>query len=91
MRRRYFERHEFTGRPFAMQQKMYRDGGATLSVGNVAIPIPLGVTVGGTTTVNSGTCLRTIAAARSSTVMPFNANTRASVTTVGRDGRSRFP
>ncbi|MBK7196692.1 MAG: GMC family oxidoreductase [Myxococcales bacterium] len=55
---RYFERHEFTGRPFAMQQKMYRDGGATLSVGNVAIPIPLGVTVGGTTTVNSGTCYR---------------------------------
>ena len=55
---RYFERHDFTGRPFAMQQQMYRAGGATFSVGNVAIPIPIGVTVGGTTTVNSGTCYR---------------------------------
>ena len=55
---RYFERHDFTGRPFAMQQQMYRAGGATFSLGNVAIPIPIGVTVGGTTTVNSGTCYR---------------------------------
>ncbi|MBK9031688.1 MAG: GMC family oxidoreductase [Myxococcales bacterium] len=55
---RYFERHEFTGRPFAMQQQMYRAGGATFSLGNVTIPIPIGVTVGGTTTVNSGTCYR---------------------------------
>jgi choline dehydrogenase-like flavoprotein len=42
-----------------MQQKLYRRGGSTFSVGNVAIPIPLGQTVGGTTTVNSGTCYRT--------------------------------
>jgi choline dehydrogenase-like flavoprotein len=55
---RYFERHDFTGRPFSMQSKMYRRGGSTFSVGNVAIPIPLGQTVGGTTTVNSGTCYR---------------------------------
>ncbi|MEZ4401954.1 MAG: GMC family oxidoreductase [Kofleriaceae bacterium] len=55
---RYVERHEFTGRPFEMQQKLYRAGGSTLSVGNVAIPIPLGMSVGGTTTVNSGTCYR---------------------------------
>lgn len=54
----YFERSDFTGRAFAMQQKLYRRGGSTFSVGNVGIPIPLGQTVGGTTTVNSGTCFR---------------------------------
>ncbi len=55
---RYFERADFTGRPFDMQRAMYRAGGATLSVGNVAIPIPIGQTVGGSTTINSGTCYR---------------------------------
>jgi choline dehydrogenase-like flavoprotein len=55
----YFDRSDFTGRPFELQQKLYRRGGATFSVGNIAIPIPLGQTVGGTTTVNSGTCYRT--------------------------------
>ncbi len=56
---KYFERSDFTGRPFEMQSKLYRRGGSTFSVGNVPIPIPLGQTVGGTTTVNSGTCYRT--------------------------------
>jgi choline dehydrogenase-like flavoprotein len=56
---RYFDRSEFTGRAFEMQQKLYRRGGSTFSIGNVGIPIPLGQTVGGTTTVNSGTCFRT--------------------------------
>ncbi len=56
---RYFERSDFTGRGFDMQQKLYRRGGSTFSVGNVPIPIPLGQTVGGSTTVNSGTCYRT--------------------------------
>jgi choline dehydrogenase-like flavoprotein len=56
---RYFDRTDFGGRSFEMQQKLYRRGGSTFSVGNVAIPIPLGQTVGGTTTVNSGTCYRT--------------------------------
>jgi choline dehydrogenase-like flavoprotein len=55
---RYFDRSEFSGRPFEMQQKLYRRGGSTFSIGNVGIPIPLGQTVGGSTTVNSGTCLR---------------------------------
>jgi choline dehydrogenase-like flavoprotein len=55
----YFDRSQFTGRAFSMQQKLYRRGGSTFSVGNVAIPIPLGQTVGGSTTVNSGTCYRT--------------------------------
>ncbi len=56
---RYFQRQDFTGRSFAMQQKLYRRGGSTFTVGNVGIPLPLGQTVGGTTTVNSGTCYRT--------------------------------
>lgn len=43
----YFERHEFTGRAFEMQQMLYRRGGATFSVGNTGIPIPVGKTVGG--------------------------------------------
>ncbi len=55
----YFDRTQFSGRPIPMQQKMYRRGGSTFSVGNVGIPIPLGQTVGGSTTVNSGTCYRT--------------------------------
>ncbi len=55
----YFERSQFTSRAFSMQSKMYRRGGSTFSLGNVAIPIPLGQTVGGSTTVNSGTCYRT--------------------------------
>jgi choline dehydrogenase-like flavoprotein len=41
-----------------MLQKLYRSAGATFSIGNVGIPIPLGKTVGGTTTVNGGTCFR---------------------------------
>ncbi len=56
---KYFDRTDFTGRALKQQQKLYRRGGTTFSVGNVAIPIPLGQTVGGTTTVNSGTCYRT--------------------------------
>lgn len=55
----YFDRTQFNGRPFHMQQQLYRRGGSTFSIGNVGIPIPLGQTVGGTTTVNSGTCYRT--------------------------------
>lgn len=55
---RYHDRADFTGRPLEMQKKLYRAGGATFTVGNVPITIPLGKTVGGTTTVNSGTCYR---------------------------------
>ncbi|HEY4240417.1 MAG TPA: GMC family oxidoreductase [Kofleriaceae bacterium] len=54
----YFERKDFTGRPFERQRKMYRSGGATVAVGNSAIVLPMGKTVGGSTTVNSGTCYR---------------------------------
>ena len=54
----YFDRGDFTGRAVEMYRKMYRDNGLTFSVGNVWIPIPQGRTVGGSTTVNSGTCYR---------------------------------
>ena len=56
---RYFDRSDFTGRAFDMHRKLYRRNGSTFSIGNVPIPIPLGQTVGGSTTVNSGTCFRT--------------------------------
>jgi choline dehydrogenase-like flavoprotein len=54
----WFDRGQFSGRAFEMQRKMYRNAGGTFSIGNVGIPIPLGKTVGGSTTVNSGTCYR---------------------------------
>ncbi|MCA1664835.1 MAG: GMC family oxidoreductase N-terminal domain-containing protein, partial [Myxococcales bacterium] len=55
----YNTRADFSGHSAEMQRKLYRDMGATLSVGNAVIPIPLGRTVGGTTAINSGTCYRT--------------------------------
>jgi choline dehydrogenase-like flavoprotein len=54
----YFTRADFTGHAVEMQRKLYRDMGATIAVGNCSIPIPVGKTVGGTTTINSGTCYR---------------------------------
>jgi len=54
----YFGRDQFTGRAVHMMERMYRNRGATYAVGNTFIPIPIGRTVGGTTTINSGTCLR---------------------------------
>jgi choline dehydrogenase-like flavoprotein len=54
----HFGRADFTGRSFEMQRLLYRDMGATVALGNCAIPVPVGRTVGGTTTVNSGTCYR---------------------------------
>lgn len=54
----YADRRDFADRPILKQSKLFRASGATFSVGNVVIPIPLGRTVGGTTAVNSGTCFR---------------------------------
>lgn len=55
----YFTRSDFSGRPIDLQQKMYWNGGATVSYGNTMIFVPMGKTVGGSTTINSGTCYRT--------------------------------
>jgi choline dehydrogenase-like flavoprotein len=56
---RYFGRREFRGRPSDITRAAFRDGGMTFAVGNILAPVWMGVTVGGTTTVNSGTCYRT--------------------------------
>jgi choline dehydrogenase-like flavoprotein len=72
---RYHSRTEFTGRALESNRKLYRDMGATLAVGNVGIPIPVGRAVGGTTLVNSGTCYRApsrvLAEWQHSTGIPF--------------------
>ncbi|MBL8956455.1 MAG: GMC family oxidoreductase [Myxococcaceae bacterium] len=54
----YFGRQDLTGRPLDMMKKAYRKAGLTVAFGNTAIPIPVGRGVGGTTLINSGTCLR---------------------------------
>ena len=55
----YYRAEDFTGDPLEMTTKMYRDAGMTTTVGMPAIVLPLGKTVGGTTTINSATCFRT--------------------------------
>jgi choline dehydrogenase-like flavoprotein len=54
----YADRRDFADHSLLNQRKLYRDAGATFSVGNVPILIPMGRVVGGTTTINSGTCFR---------------------------------
>ncbi len=54
----HFTRADFAGRPLERQQRLYRGNGLTSTIGNAVIPVPMGRTVGGTTTVNSGTCYR---------------------------------
>jgi choline dehydrogenase-like flavoprotein len=49
---------DFTARPPEQIGMLYRDRGMTGALGNTFIGIPLGRTVGGTTTINSGTCWR---------------------------------
>lgn len=55
----YHDRRDFNGRLTEIIPKLYRAGGITSAIGNNLIPIPVGRGVGGTTTINSGTCLRT--------------------------------
>lgn len=55
----YHDRRDFSGKLTDVIPKLYRASGATVALGNVAIPVPVGKSVGGTTTINSGTCLRT--------------------------------
>jgi choline dehydrogenase-like flavoprotein len=54
----YHQRHEFNARSVEMQRLLYRDMGATFAFGNTAIFLPVGKSVGGSTTINSGTCYR---------------------------------
>jgi len=52
-------REDFTGRPVDRMLALYRDHGLTFTLGSPVISLPMGRVVGGTTVVNSGTCLRT--------------------------------
>jgi len=45
--------------PYERMKYMYRNSGAVVSLGNAGVVIPLGKTLGGTTTVNSGTMFKT--------------------------------
>src|SRR4029079_1289517 len=48
----------YTRDPLESLATLYRDGGLTVLEGRPAIPLPLGRCVGGTTVINSGTCVR---------------------------------
>lgn len=58
----YYNRTDFNGKLTDVIPKLYRGYGATCATGNVFIPVPIGRSVGGSTTINSGTCMRTPAA-----------------------------
>ncbi|PIE41535.1 MAG: GMC oxidoreductase [Gammaproteobacteria bacterium] len=55
----YHDRRDFNGKLTEIIPKLYRASGVTAAIGSAVIPVPVGKGVGGTTTVNSGTCLRT--------------------------------
>ena len=55
----YVDSRRFNRRPLDMSALLYRDLGMTMALGTRSgIPVPLGRSVGGTTTINSGTCFR---------------------------------
>jgi choline dehydrogenase-like flavoprotein len=56
---RYFTRQDFDGRPLQSMRRLFLEGGLTVGLGNLGLPIWAGKTVGGSTTINSGTCVRT--------------------------------
>lgn len=55
----YHRRADFTGRASTALRRYYRDRGITFALGNVGVPVWAGRMVGGSTTINSGTCYRT--------------------------------
>ncbi|MEK7269667.1 MAG: GMC family oxidoreductase [Planctomycetota bacterium] len=54
----HFTPRDYPGYPLEMMRKLYRGGSLTVALGRPMIPLPLGKCVGGTTVINSGTCLR---------------------------------
>jgi hypothetical protein len=54
----YMDRDSYPDDPVDALSALYRDGGLTIAEGRPAVPIPVGRAVGGTTVINSGTCLR---------------------------------
>lgn len=55
---KYFTRRDFTANRTDMQNKLYRNQGYQFLLSNSTIWLPTGKCVGGTTTINSGTCIR---------------------------------
>lgn len=55
----YLDRRDFQAPLGERIARLYRGLGGTIALGSNPIPIPIGKSVGGTTTINSGTCLRT--------------------------------
>lgn len=56
---RQVSKRDFNRKLGDMFRLMYRDQGLTSTLGFPGVPLPLGCTLGGTTTVNSGTMFRT--------------------------------
>jgi choline dehydrogenase-like flavoprotein len=56
---KYYTRKDFTGSFREMSMKLYRNAGVGFTIGKPPIIMPIGRSVGGTTTINSGTCYRT--------------------------------
>lgn len=54
----FYKRKEFSGRRSEMLGKLYRNKGLQFPLSNSAIWLPTGKCVGGTTTINCGTCMR---------------------------------
>jgi choline dehydrogenase-like flavoprotein len=52
------QRDDFGDTPLERVTKYYRANGLSATMGTPVIPVPMGRVVGGTTVVNSGTCLR---------------------------------
>jgi len=56
----FYDRSDFTTRPrLELQQEVFRGQGMLPTLGNTSIAVMVGKSVGGTTTINSGTCFRT--------------------------------
>lgn len=55
---RWYKAQDFQQPPLDTLRETYRDGGLSIAYGRPNIPLPQGETVGGSTTINSGTCFR---------------------------------
>ena len=56
---RYYQTRDFTADTSAMVRQLYRDGGATIAIGNPPIMFQEGRAVGGSTVINGGMSWRT--------------------------------
>jgi choline dehydrogenase-like flavoprotein len=55
----FHRRHDFVGSVLTRTARLYARMGLQATIGNVSIALPTGEAVGGSTTINAGTCLRT--------------------------------